>query len=329
MRLNLIILMIFCFNALLSQTIEIKVVNKESVPVSSAYILINKKVIEITDTLGIASIPENKLAINDTISVSYLGSSSLWTVFDKSLQETRKYFFKIDESGYTLSEVIVEYQDIEKLFNRSLKTIPQINYNCTMNANFHASFRDSRQNVRIITGKFEVENEIRSKEFYYRQKGWFHHPINFSTTSDTVNLSNILSNHTHYLLNSINRAIEFSRPNPPVIVKPQYTYLGEKDNYNVFRLVYPKTISLTYPFQILVIVDKEKKEIHSIELSIISGSFQDKYYNQFNIKFDCLKYNHNKPKMNTVYIPVNVKYSSVLNSGFQIEILISDPTLKI
>ena len=329
MRSNLIILILFYFNSIYSQTVEIKVVNKESNPVSFAYILINNKVVEISDTLGIARIPESKLALNDTISVSYLGSTPHWTVYDRSLQETKRYCFIIDESGFTLSEIVVEYQDIEKLYNRSLKTIPQINYNCVMNALFNASIKSPGQNLRNITGTFEVENEIRSKEFTYREKGWFHHPIKFSTTSDTSKLSRILNYHTHYVLNNINRAIEFSRPNPPVIVKPFYTYLGEKDEYMVFRIVYPKTIISSFPFQMLVFVDKAKKEIHSIELSLISGSYQDKYYNKFNIRFDCLKYNHNRPKMSTVYIPINVQYSAELNSGFQIKIMISDPTIKI
>lgn len=298
-------------------------------PIPYAYILINKKPVEISDTLGIARISMSKLSNNDTISVSYLGSSPIWTIYDKSLQETKKHSFIIDESGYRLNEVVVEYQDIEKLFNKSVKKIPQINYNCNMSADFYASIKVPDQYTRNILGKFEAENEVWSKKFPYRAHGWFHHPIKLLTSSDTTKIGRQLNSHLHYILNNINRAIEFSMPNPPVIVKPQYSYLGEKDDYRVFRIVYPKTITSIFPFQILVNVDKDSKEIHSIELETISRSENDKFYNLFNIKFDCVKYNHIRPKMNTVYLPVNIQYSVLMITGSQIEIVITNQIIKI
>jgi hypothetical protein len=211
------------------------------------------------------------------------------------IQENKKHSFVIDESGYSLNEVVVNYEDIEKLFIKSVKRIPQINYNCKMMANFDAVIKND-QNLRNISGEFKADNEYRSRNFPLRAHGWFHHPITISTLSDTTNISRQLDSHLHYVLNNINRAIEFSMPNPPVIVKPQYSYLGEKDNIKVFRLIYPNTITSIFPFQVLVNINKDFKEIHSIQLETISRSENDKFYNKFNISFDCVKYKHVRPK---------------------------------
>jgi hypothetical protein len=59
----------------LAQNIEITVLNKNSIPMPYAFILINGKPITVNDTLGRGLIPINKLRDNDTISVNYLAKS--------------------------------------------------------------------------------------------------------------------------------------------------------------------------------------------------------------------------------------------------------------
>ncbi|MDP3003598.1 MAG: hypothetical protein Q8N38_10775 [Bacteroidales bacterium] len=77
----LIIILLFLQNGItIAQNIEFTVLNKNSQPMPYAYILINGKPTEISDTMGIAIIPINKLAEKDTITVSYLGASPAWII---------------------------------------------------------------------------------------------------------------------------------------------------------------------------------------------------------------------------------------------------------
>ncbi len=122
MKVLLILTLLFQFGTIAAQNIEISVLNNKSQPISYAYILINGVAVEITDTLGIAKIPIQNLTKNDTISVSYLGAAPTKIVYDKSLIENQKHCFVLDESGYELDEVVVNYQDIEKLFKRNCDT---------------------------------------------------------------------------------------------------------------------------------------------------------------------------------------------------------------
>ncbi|MCX6321143.1 MAG: hypothetical protein NTX93_04960 [Bacteroidia bacterium] len=329
MKILLITILLLQTGIGIAQNIEITVLNKDSQPMPYAYILINSKPVEISNALGIALIPISKLAERDTISVSYLGASPAWTIYNNSLQETKKLSFKLDETGYMLNEVVVEYQDIEKLFKRSVKSTPQLNYNCKMNANFDAKIRVSEQKTFLVTGILEAENEPYSKNFTFRAHGWFHRPLKFITNSDTAKISRVLSAQTHFALNNIMKALEFSRNHMLDHYKPFYSYLGEKDNYKVFRISYPETINLGFPFQIILFVDKDTKYIHSVELEAISRSDNKNYSNIYSIKCDCEVYTHKKPLMNTVYLPVNLQYSFQTASGFRIEIMITNPSIKV
>ncbi len=313
----------------ISQNIEITVLNKDSQPMPYAYILINGKPIEISDAFGIALIPISKLADKDTISISYLGTTSEWTIYDKTLQESKKASFNLVESGYMLNDAVVEYFDIEKLFKRSVKNTAQINYNCKMSANFDAKIKWSDQKTFHVTGILESENEVYSKNFTYRAHGWFHLPLKFITNSDTAKISRILNAQTHFALNNIIKALEFSRNHMLDHYKPFYSYLGEKGDYKVFRISYPKSINLGFPFQIILYVDKSTKYIHTVELEAISQSDNKNFSNIYSFKCDCEVYTHKKPLMNTVYLPVNLQYSFQTPSGFRTEIAITNPSIKV
>jgi len=58
-----------------------------------------------------------------------------------------------------LNNVVVTYQDIEKFYNKSIISIPEINYNCLMTAKFDAKIIRTNQTVYPASGTFEAENE--------------------------------------------------------------------------------------------------------------------------------------------------------------------------
>lgn len=309
------------------QEVKISVVNKDAMPISFAYILVNGKPIAVSDTTGTTIINFEKLKDNDTISISYIGASSFPKIYDNNLKKKDKIEFVLEESGFMLDEAIVEYFDIKKFYNKSVKPFRQLNFNCQMEANFNASFSSPNQNARFLSGKIEGTNEVRSKDFTLRSKGWFHHPIKIITTDDTSQFRRSLESHLHLILNNINRALEFSIPNPPVndSYKPKYEYLGERDSYKAFRILYPKTMTSMFPYHILVYVDEKLKEIHSIELETLTNS-ENSSLNKFHIKYDCIQYKHKA--MNPVVLPINIHFTAILSSGLTVNIKITDPKIK-
>lgn len=318
------------FEIAFTQNIEITVLNKHSQPMPYAYILINQKPIAICDNLGVAVIPQNRLADNDTISVSFIGASPATLIFDKSLRQSKKYTFMLEDAIYMLGEAVVEYHDIEKLFKRSNNSLPQLNYNCRMNANFKASIKIPGKKPFLIDGSLEAENEVWSKKFTYRAYGWFHHPIKFTTDNDTAKLTRMLSYHTHFAINNIYKALEYSRTQVLDHYKPFYSYLGKIDKNKVFRITYPETTIMHYPFQIILYLDEKTKNINSVDLQAVDlGSDKNNSSYKFTLKCDCEVYFHKKPLMNKVYLASDIVYSFETESGFRIDIEITYPTIKV
>lgn len=307
----------------LAQNIEITVLNKNSQPMPYAYIMVNGKPTSVSDQFGIAIISINKLTDKDTISVSYLGVPPAWTIYDESLKESKKHCFYLNESTYMLSDVVVSYKDIKKLFNKSTKKIPVLNYNCIMNANFDANLTFPDQKVYLASGTLEAFNELS------RHQGWFHHPIKFITESDTIKTGILLNLYTHHALNFIYQALALCLQGSLEEYKPSYTYLGEKDNYNVFRISYPQNNYTGYPFQIILSVDKNTRYIHSVEFKAINTEANmNKHFIELSLKYDCEIFTLKKPKMDTVYLPVKIQYKAQTFNGLLVDIKLSDVSIK-
>ncbi|MDP3003597.1 MAG: hypothetical protein Q8N38_10770 [Bacteroidales bacterium] len=247
------------------------------------------------------------------------------------MKESKKHCFYLDESGYLLDEVVVTYQDIKKLFKKNTKRIPALNYNCTMNANFDAKFIDPEQKVYPASGTLEATNEWISKNLPYGYYGWFHHPFQFITDSDTAKIRYLLHSNTHTALNFINLAIVISLLDDygKGKLKAFYSYLGMKDNFKIFRISYPKTFSIGYSYQILLYVDEYTKYIHHVEFEAVNtDSDKDKYLSKVNIICDCELYTNKKPPRPTVLLPVNINYKAQMFDGSQMEIKLSNISIK-
>jgi hypothetical protein len=312
--------LLLCNGEISGQNIEITVLNKNSQPMPYAYILINNKPVEVTDTLGKAIIPANKLVINDTISVSYLGAYPTKTIYTKDLEQNKKHSFYLDESAYNLNEVVVTYEDIEKLFRKSTKILPVLYYNCKMDANFDAKLSYPNQTGFSLNGTLEAINDIRFKPRYFN---WFDPPFKFITNGDTVGKEKSLSFNTHQALFFVNFSLYIWEQNLKNKTKPYYSYLGQKDNYNVFRISYPKTWFVGFYYQIILNVDKDTKYIKSVEIEAFNN--EPNVYNRlhrFSLQYDCELYSHKKPKMKTIYLPVNVQYTfqTINTSTFNLKI---------
>lgn len=319
-----------------AQDIEITVLNKKSEPMPYAYILRNWKPITVTDTAGKAVVPLKSLNDKDTLSVSYLGAQQNWVLFDDSIKNTKHYCFYLDESGYKLNEVVVTYQDIEKLFRNSFKSLPVLNYNCTMSAefDFKITLEDKRfqipENYELpVSGVVEAKNDIKFKPRHYL---YFDPPLNFMTDDDTLKLNSSLNFNTHYALWFANLSINLCQQRRSW-AKSFLTYLGEKENFKVFRITYSKSLFQKFYYQIILYVDKQTKYLKNVEIDAYNDEPVqpplNNYQYRFNLKYDCELYTNQKPKRPTIYFPTNINYSFRTIDYRTIDLRLSNLKIKI
>lgn len=321
----IITILFFATGITFAQNLEITVLNKNSIPMPYAYILLNNKPIGVSDTMGIAIIPANNLTLNDTLSVSYLGASPTWVLYDQSLKNSMKHSFYLDESGYMLSEAVVTYQNVEKLFRKNFKDIPLLNYNCKMTASFDARFVYNNKIYQPITGTFEAINERYLPRFW----GWFDPPIKFYTKSDTTHLKLFLDNYTHQVLNLSNLSIWLWQSKSKKKAKPFISYLGEKDNFKVFRFSYPQSFLYDYYYQIIIYLDKDSKYLKHVEIDALNNQPDNKYHgDKFTLTFDCEVFKPSSSKMKTIYLPVNIKYTAQQINNNNVDFKITNISIK-
>jgi hypothetical protein len=309
-----------------AQYIEITVLNKKSIPMPYAFILINGKPITVSDTLGHSMIPINKLKDNDTISVSYLGASPAVIIYNKALYESKKHTFYLDESDYKLNEVVVTYQDNEKLLRKNTKKIPALNYNCTIDARFSAKLCQTGQSAYQVFGTLEAAND---RSIKYKYWFWFDPPIKFNTKNDTTGIGRYLDPVTHMILFFVNQSLYISQVEYKIMKKPFYSYLGEKDNCKIFRITFPPGYFTEYYYQIILYVDKNTQYIQKVEADAYNDkSGKDHYSFKFNLKFDCKLFTQKNPKMNTIYLPENIQFTYQVIDKLKFDYYMSEVTIK-
>ena len=319
-----------------AQSLELSVLNKKSEAMPYAYILVNWKPVTVSDTLGKAVIPISKLNDKDTISVSYLGAQSNWIVFDDSLKLKKKHCFYLDESGYSLNEIVVTYHDFENMLRKSFKNHPVLNYSCKLSAKFDYNLTydkkfmtNKRNTAKHISGTLEAVNNTK---FEPKRYNWFDPPIKFLTDNDTNNFHQSLSNNTHQALWFSNLSIQLWQ-NKNSRVKPYYSYLGEKDNFKVFRISYPKSLFQKFYYQIMLYIDKESKNLRHVEIDAYNDEPINPPVNKwqyiFKLKYDCELYTHKKPKRPPIYFPINIDYTFQTIDFSTINIRISEHKIKL
>lgn len=313
-------------SAAMAQNLKITVRNDASEPLPYAFVYVKGKPVAVTDSLGIALIPSNRFADNDTIYASFLGTEPQWVVYDKALKQVGKHDFVLPEIySLTIDEPVIVRGDIEKLFRKYTNFTSALNYNCTLDARFEAVFHTAGHKDRSVSGQLKAGNQVWSKDFSsYRQMGWFHRPMEFVTQSDTSGISGLLRRHSFIALNSINSALQISGQKKVGSYRPYYGYLGKKDGCRIFRISYPE-YSARRACQILLYVDEHTKDIRSAEVEFVNQE-TNKY--KVRITCDCIVFTHKRPRMDTVLIPVNLHYQLLVANEPEVDIKIYDPLIK-
>lgn len=219
-----------------SQNFEVNVLNKDSKPLPYAYILVNNKPVTVTDSLGIAHVPDGRLHSNDTISVSYLGAIPSKVVFGDSMRKKKLYCFHIEENEFQLKEVTVKFIDYEKLFKKDIKIFPLLNYDCDLKAKMEAKITKSSQPDYYVSGAIMVTH---SNENIPKQWAWFNPPIKCISISDTNIFWPFLDTEIHFALN--HPYLTLWKCQNSKDSKAIYSYLGEKEGLKIYRIIYPKS----------------------------------------------------------------------------------------
>jgi len=195
-----------------------------------------------------------------------------------------------------------------------------------MNANFDASLSYPNQKGYSGNGTIEAINDRGFTPKYYN---WFDPPVKFITNSDTTGIWRHLNSHAQLALNYSNLTLWRCQNDKKYNAKPIYSYLGEKDNLKVFRILYSKIwIDNTY-FQSIFYVDPKTKSVKKVEVEAFTDK-PDKMGNlhRISLRFECEPYTHKSPKRNTIYLPVNIDYCYEEVNHMKFDLKISEVSIK-
>lgn len=239
-----------------------------------AYVYINGRAVAVTDTLGFAQVPDEKLKVGDTLSVSYVGTEPQWVVYDKGLQKQAEYAFVLPEKYDALvaDEVIVK-TDLKKFFKKNTKetVAGEGSFSNIMTSDFRMTIRTPDGKQREIEGLLTASKNSTAHKDILGITG-YHRMMRIKTTSDTSGIFPVLYRSLYMALKSntvtvINMARDRKQGNI------QVKYFGKQDGCRVFRVVYPDQEGVYfqqgYYRQVLARIDEITKLPRSMEYSVV------------------------------------------------------------
>lgn len=263
---GMVMLLCLFFGAVLSahgQGLKVSVYNdlQESLPY--AYIYVNGRAVAVADTLGLAVIPQDKLHIGDTISVSYVATEGQTVVFDQKISQKGEYQFVLPEIyAALLADAVIVKADIEKLYRKHVKTRWAYQYGSIWNTDFSMRVGSSNDSIetRLVDGKLKIAHQ----NITFNNKM----PLKITTHSDTTDLSKNLQIELVYALESNKTMLNLTR-NPDFMgSKVRYGYLGKDEHHRTFRLSYSEIVpGITY--QIILKSDIKTGDIHQITMNML------------------------------------------------------------
>lgn len=237
---------------------ELKVsVRSDSEPLAYAYVYVNGRAAAVTDTLGIAMVPDGRWREGDTLSASYVGTTPDQLVLDKKTIKQGCCELVLPEM-YTLKADEVKVRaDIEKLFRKTVRACKPFYYQAHLHADFDAKITSADGRLSPVNGKFVARNNIPD---YL----WF---TKIATRSDTSNrvVARMLRSDMLDVLCTAKTALA-------VLVYPSYRdkavygYLGKRDGCRIFRVSYPD-IEPGLIYQVMIWVGEDDRIIRRYEVN--------------------------------------------------------------
>lgn len=319
-----------------------------------ANIFVNGRLLKISDSTGIAYIPQDILKYGDTISSSYLGFHPAQAVYDKEMQISRICTLKhVQTQTYETESVTISGSGKGwKAFQKYVKIESGAYlFHILFSGNFNAEILLPDITQRVVNGSFlfnnipfninmikadptlliEFDSLNRRSKLVDRAKYYSGLPLQLSTMDDTTKLGNVL---TYAIKNSfmvscctariLNQIQKEGSKNP----NHKITYLGIKDGKRFFRLTYPciflnMEVEQESSIQYLIAVNATTKEIESASMSYFFAGENTPIPLMYTISFEKYK----TPKF-TTSIPVEIDVAAGIGTEFKLNLTLSNITAQ-
>lgn len=239
---------------------ELKVaVRSDSEPLTYAYVYVNGNAAAVTDTLGVAVVPDGKWKIGDTLSASYVGTTPDQLVIDRKTTKSGECELLLSEMYTLTSDEVKVRADIEKLFRKTVRPCKPFYYNATLKADFEAAIALADGPTYPVSGKMEAWNYMS----HYREIE------KFEITGDTSD--RVVARMLRF---DMLDALCTAKIALGVLVyknyrdKAVYGYLGKKDGYRIFRISYPD-VEPGLIYQVMIWVGEDDHIIRRYEANRI------------------------------------------------------------
>lgn len=240
-----------------------------------AYLYVGRKAVAVTDSLGVGTIPAAKLAVGDTVSVSYVGTEPQRAVYDAAMQRKGSWEAVLVETirhSLTADEVVIR-ADIEALFRRSVKKFWMLYVPHQATARF--SIRNGKRKIDGRATATHQPGDTSDMTYLRRRIFWYHLPLSIDEmTGDTAMITTEavhadLHLGFYYPAFALAIAMRDARHSKGA----QFGYLGKREGCRLFRIVYPEVREGKgrYSLQFMVWVGEEERrilrvEVHSVNL---------------------------------------------------------------
>ena len=314
MRYIISLFVLLSAGCLYGQNLKVTVKDGRSQGSPYAYIKINGRPVEATDSSGVAYINIDKIRLGDTISALFLGMVPSSIVYDRAIQTKGTCEFVLREDVIVLNDVSVtgySRESSKKLFRKVTKLVDPVNYDCVMDADFNYQYfsaRDSKEYT--VKGTFRAKNRhLASMGENFYAVFYSKRPAEFVTSSDTTGLINRLNYHLGIILSIINRTIYMISTNERKDLI--YSYLGEHDGVHIFRISYPKIWYNPLSYQLILYVDANTKQMCHAELTAISWTpfSGNEHIDQISIETDLEEYSNLNPRKDPILTTKNLRYT--------------------
>lgn len=220
--------------------------DREALPY--AYIYVNGRAAAVTDSMGVAILPDRKVRAGDTLSASFVGTTPDYAIADGTMLRRGTCDLLLSEMYTLTAEEVKVKADVEKLFRKTVRLCKPFYYQAHLKANFLSEIRLPNGDIYPVTGRFTARNSIPDYLWFTQIK----------TRSDT-------SNHTvaRVLRADMLEALCAAKTALAVLAEPTYQkeavygYMGWQGEYRVFRISYPN-VQPGLIYQVMIWVDRNR-----------------------------------------------------------------------
>lgn len=256
-----------------AQSLRVVVRNEADEALPYAYVYVNGRAVAVTDTLGVGAVPEAKLSLGDTLTVSYVGAESERTVYDAAMQRRGEWSVSLREKyrSLTTAEVVVR-ADIEALYRRSVDKFWMLYVPHQATARFTI-----RSGERTIEGRATATHQPGdTSDMTYLRRGifWYHLPLSIDEMSgDTAMMTNReIHGDLHLGFYYPAFALAVAMRDAKHSEGARFGYLGKREGCRLFRIVYPEVREGEgrYSVQFLVWVGEEERRVRRVEVHSVN-----------------------------------------------------------